>query len=758
MLTLLLFVVITAAVARADMAGGIPVDAETRQGRHSQVSPCGDGSRPRIGLVLGGGGARGGAHVGVLHELERLRVPVDCIVGTSVGAIIGGFYASGLEVGEIEDIITGIDWDDIFDDAIARQNRSFRRKLDDERFLVKSKPGFNGGELQLPTGLTYGQKIELLLSRATLPAARVRDFDKLTIPYRAVAADLVTGDSVVLASGNLARAIRASMSIPAIFSPVDIHGRLLVDGGLANNLPVDVARDMGADIVIAVDLSKPLRNKEEITSVLTVTEQLTALLTHRNTVQQIATLSDKDIYIKPLLIDIGGADFARSEQAIELGSQAVRKQRDALADLALSERAYNHYLSALTRPARQAPMLDFITVNNDSPLADAVLKDRLATLEPGRPLDLSELERDIDKIFGLEIFQNVRYDIVEDDGRTGLVIDAEARSWGPNYLQFGLTLSDNFEGDNFFDLTAGYLRTGVNSLGGEMRTFATIGQAPGVFGEWYQPLDAQTSFFVESLVGYGQRNVNLFNRAGDIVSEFQVTEYGGVLAAGYEFGQWGELRLGLRGIAGDAEVRAGARVPDIRFDTGEAFLRMSTDRLDNVDFPRHGRQVIAEYLVSRETLGADSQFEQYALGALGARTWGRHSIVGSFSWFGTKDDDAPIQSRFALGGLFNLSGLQRNQLSGQHAGLAALAYYRRLGNVSFLPVYAGLTMELGNVWERESDIGFDNTIFAGSLFVGTETALGPFYLGYGRAENGREAFYLTFGRVFGRRAGDFFRD
>ena len=236
------------------LAWSAPTPAFAQQGEPAAATP----TRPSVGLVLSGGGARGGAHIGVLKALEELRVPVDYIAGTSIGAVIGGFYVSGMGVADLEQLVESLEWETAFLNVTPRELKSFRRKRDDDSFLVNQKPGLNDGEFELPFGLVQGQVIDMIISRETLRASQVDNFDQLAIPFRAVAGDLVTGEAVVLSSGSLARAIRASMSIPAALSPIEIDGRLLVDGGIAMNLPVEVAREMGADVVIAVDISSEL--------------------------------------------------------------------------------------------------------------------------------------------------------------------------------------------------------------------------------------------------------------------------------------------------------------------------------------------------------------------------------------------------------------------------------------------------------------------------------------------------------------------
>ena len=300
-----------------------------------------DDARPRIGLALSGGGARGGAHVGVLRALRDLGIPVDYIAGTSMGSVIGGFYASGLDEEQIATLAGEIDWGDLFDDSPSRDNRTFHRKRDDDLYLVKQKAGLNDGQLELPMGLVQGQDIDLFLARTTLPVTHVEAFDELPIPFRAVATDMVTGAAVVLDHGSLADAIRASLSIPAAFAPIEIDGRLLVDGGVSQNLPVDAVRAMGADIVIAVDISTPLATREDLTSILSVTGQLAGFLTNRGTAEQIAKLGPSDILITPDLRDVTTSDFTRITETFAFGYEATMAEVvQALADPDIVDLAY----------------------------------------------------------------------------------------------------------------------------------------------------------------------------------------------------------------------------------------------------------------------------------------------------------------------------------------------------------------------------------------------------------------------------------
>jgi len=708
----------------------------------------GDDSRPKIGLALSGGGARGAAHIGVIRVLEENNVPIDYIAGTSMGSIVGGLYSAGMSTDDIEAGLDSIDWDGVFDDLPPRSDRSFRRKRDDDLYLIKFKPGFNDGHLDLPRGLVQGQKIDLELSRLVNPVAFIEDFDDLMIPFRAVATDIATGEEVVIGSGNLAMAIRASMSIPAAFAPAVLDGRLLVDGGTANNLPINVVRDMGADIVIAIDISTPLLKQEEIDSVLLITQQLTGLLTRRNVEEQIKTLTDKDIFIVPDLGDVSTTDFKNFHKAIPPGREATMAQIDDIRRLSLPDAEYQTYRANLIRPGEQIPVIDRVSLENNSRLSDDYIKSRAVNTQVGKPLDIDALESDLGKIFGLELFQNVRYDVSEVGDETVLEIRVDERSWGPGYLQFGAEYDSNGEGENLFNFGATYLKTGMNPSGGEWRTALQIGSEWALFTEFHQPFGASHQFFVNPLIGYEERLVNVIENS-DVTASFRIEEPIAELNVGREFGTWGEARVGIRYSDGEAKREIGdPSFSDVPFNRGETYVRFSMDEYDDLNIPLNGANVNAEWLGSREGLGADNKFDQLRLQAGIAFTRNRNTLLANGIYNATISGTAPIQSLFSLGGFGRLSGFTSREISGQHAALASLVYYRHINESVKLPIYAGISAETGNAWDSRSDISLGDSITAGSLFIAMNTIVGPVYLAYGRAEGAKEAYYFFLGRPF----------
>jgi NTE family protein len=709
--------------------------------------------RPKIGLVLSGGGARGAAHIGVIKVLEELKIPIDCIAGTSMGSIVGGLYASGMTIGEIETVLTSIDWSDAFKDLIPREDRSFRRKTDDETYLLKQKAGLGDDlKFKLPTGFIQGQKIDLIFKRLTIPVSDIRTFDDFIIPYRAIATDIVTGEAVILDSGDLAMTMRASMSVPAVFSAIEIDSRLLVDGGVSNNLPVDVVREMGAEIVIAVDISTPLLKREELKSAVAITEQLTGILTRRNTEAQIASLSDNDILIVPDLGEITSGSFARADEAVPIGYAAAEAKKKELLRFSLPEVAYANFLAGRTidktKRTTTTPVVDFIRLDNQSRLSDEMLLARLQNLE-GQPLDVAKLENAIGKIYGLELFENIRYEVVEEEGQTGIILQVKERSWGPNYLQLGIAMSGDQDGDSTYNIALAYTRTAINRLAGEWRTVVQIGESPLIFSEIYQPLDVNSRYFIHPKILIGRNNVNFYSREGEKLAEYRVSQYGIDFAAGRDFGTWGESRLGIRRMSGDAAVKVGrAGLPDYDFDRGEFYLRLATDKLDDRRFPRKGVFGFMEYVASREGLGADSSFDQLLLDITGAKSWGRHTVQVGGRYFSTINDNAPIQNRFELGGLFNLSGFKEDQLSGQQLGLLRVGYMRRIGDFNLMPMYLGGTLEGGNTWEDRDAMDLDDLILGASIYLGLDTFLGPIYFAYGQAEHSNNSFYFYLGKIF----------
>jgi len=706
--------------------------------------------RPKIGLVLAGGGAKGGAHVGVLKVLEEMRIPIDYVAGTSMGSIVGGLYASGFTPSEIEKEIRNIDWEGIFEDSPKREDRSFRRKQDDTLYLFKARPGFNNGELQIPLAYIHGQKFDLQLNRLTQRVSNIKNFDQLPIPYRAVAADLETGQEAVLKSGNLSRSIRASMAVPGAFDPVLIGDRLLVDGGIANNIPISVARSMGAEVVIVSSLGSDLMTREEINSGLDVAGQMVNFLFGLNSQASLKTLKTDDVLISNELGDIGSGSFDRIKETIPIGVKAAEQARQQLKRYSLSKNDFERHLAARGQrgqPKTDVPVIAFVKIDNESDVSDEVIEGYLS-IKPGSKLNVSQLEKDIQTIYGLEIFQSVRYELVEEDGKHGVIIHAEEKPWGPAYIQTGMITSMNFEGETAFRLGAAYTRTQLNPLNGELRIGAQIGDEPGLFAELYQPLDPQGRYFASAKAGYVTQNTNTFDAAGHKLNELHADGFALNLGFGRQFGTWGEIRLGYLRQTGEVETRIGAPQPDRDYDIGQFSVQLYDDKLDSLFFPRTGHVGSLGYVVSREDFGADTDFEQIHAAYQHALSWEDNTLIAGVNLSTSIDNNAPFHSLNRLGGFLRLSGYEPDRLTGQHSALLRGIYMYRLSNAQFFETYLGASMELGNVWQDEDDIDFDDMVAAGSVFVGADTPVGPLYLSYGRNDDSEQSVYLFLGAPF----------
>lgn len=705
--------------------------------------------RLRVGLVLGGGGARGAAHIGVLRELERLRVPIDAIAGTSMGAIVGGLYSAGMTPAELENLVESIDWEDAFRDTPQRKDRPYRRKQDDDDFPIRLELGLRDGEVQIPLGFIQGQKLGLILRENTLDVAMIDDFDKLPTPFRAVASDIRTGEAYAMASGDLVTAMRASMAVPGAFAPVVLDGRTLVDGGLVGNVPVSVMREMDVDVIIAVDVEFPLYEAEDMTSALDVTAQMLTILIRKETLRQLDSLGDDDFIIRPELGNYGSTNFGEISLTIGPGAEATRAQAERLRALALGEEDYENHLARRRDTLNRAPDVDFITVMDDGPLSAKVLETRLKS-ETGQTPDTADLARDAARLYGLDLYELVDYKLVRRGDEEGIQFNTRSKSWGPNFLRFGVQLEDDLQGDTAFNLSARLTRRGINTLGAEWRTDVQVGTEPYLKSEFYQPLGFDSRYFVAPRVLVEQTNFNAFD-GQDSVAQYRVTESGVAFDIGRELGLWGEFRVGVFTGKGSAKVKVGSPdLPKSSYDVGGWLATFNVDTRDNAQIPRQGGLVSVNFTISEPGLGADSEFELLETEFTQVWTYGRHSINAGLVFNTSFDSDTLVQNYFPLGGFLNMSGLAQGEISGPHAGLAKMVFYRRTGemapNIFNAPLYIGASLEYGGVWQSRSEIGTQNMLLNGSIFTGVDTFFGPLFLGAGLSEGGNSNFYLSLGR------------
>ena len=721
-------------------------------------------SRPRVGLVLSGGGARGAAHIGVLKVLEELRVPIDLIVGTSMGSIVGAAYSTGLSVSEMEKEIKTITTDALFTDNPPRQDQTMRRKDDDLRPYFVPELAVTPDGVQLPKGLVTGVALEAELSRL-VKIASAGNFDELPIPFRAIATDIGTGEMVVLKEGSVVQAIRASMSVPGAVAPVQVGNRLLVDGGLVRNLPVDIARAMGAEIVIAVNLGTPLLKPEQITSALSVSVQMLNILTEQNVGRSLAELTPRDILVNvvPELGDYSAADFDNLVKTVPLGEAAARKVADRLSTLSLPAEQYAALRARQVAPAAVANrVIDSIRVEGTSGVNEAVVLQAMQT-RIGEPLDRDTIDLDMRRIFGRGDFETVNYAVEEVGGKRTLVVQVKEKPQR-NYVRFGLELEAALGNQADFNMLASHRLKWLNSFGGEWRNDVVLGRDVLLQTELYQPLSTRQYFFVAPTLRYQIDRFDLY--ADDLrIAEYKET----TAAAGFDLGanvlQYGEARVGMLfgrrnftlrsgGVAVNAADGTVVTLPATgKFEVGAFTAGATLDRLDSINFPRRGYYARANVYASNEVLGADEEYTRWNLTLSAPFTIGRHTIDGLIAGGGkVGNDPIPVYEQFELGGFLHLSGLSRAQLRSDRFVFGRLIYRSQVADLPLIEgVHVGGSIEAARlnpvipIW-RGQPVSGDLTVYAGSIFLGVDSPLGPLFLGFGYANSDNKAVYLYLGR------------
>ncbi len=703
-------------------------------------------------LVLSGGGARGFAHVGVLKVLEELHVVPDMVVGTSMGAVVGGLYCAGWTPEELEKLVSTIDWPAAFSDKVPRQDRSFRRKQDDRPIMIQGRLHFNGFKPYIPSGVIRAEKLDLILSALETLSVTSTDFDELPIPFRAVAADIATGEAVILGEGSVAVAMRASMSVPGAFPPVMLDGRELVDGGITANLPVGIARDLGAEVIIAVDISSPLiSDGQSLGSFLEIYNHLNSLLTANNVERDIASLGPGDILITPDLGDISFISFDRAHEAITLGEESARAQASDLSRFAANHRRWAAVMDLPNAQLDQPIEIDSVRIENSSRIDDSLVRKAFSIDTPGS-LDVITLGYELLQLYNSRYFGSIAFHVEKQNGLNELVVETPPPPHGRGSLQFGIGIVDDFEGGSGYHLLARHQMLPVNRRGGEWQTAIQVGTSSFLSSEFYQPLDAGMKWFVDPSVTF-RRELFEFWQNGQPLAEYLFSTSGIGLAAGRVLGNWGELRLN----AYSSKVRAEPRIGDPIFQAEDEQragldLKFRIDTLDQVVFARSGTEANIRYSSSSRALGGESDFEQVWGEISHAWSFGEYTLYPSLEYGDNLDPVRSILDLFRLGGLGRLSGLGTNELLGERMVMARLLTYRRLWHMTIASLsvhfYGGLSLEAGNTYAEDLAMTWDSLLTGGGVYLGANTPIGPAYLGYGWTEGGRSRVYFAIGDRF----------
>ena len=745
-----------------------PLIANATQ-EHSQLS---NQPRQTIAVVLAGGGAKGAAHVGVLKRLEELRIPVDYITGTSIGAYVGGLYATGLSASDIENILTTQDWNQGYTDRISRSDRSIRSKSKGDRYQVHTDLGIHSTSIQASNGMLQGQSMLKLLRQTTGNITKLESFDELAIPYRAVATNINTMEADVLDSGYLPDAMMASMSIPALLPPFEINGQKYVDGGVTNNMPIVAAKRMGADIIIAIDVSSNYSDQADIHGMADMLNQLSIHMVKRSTDNQINTLTVRDIYLKPDVGHIETTDFSAMPFALEKGYQSTARVLDKLIALSVSDEEYQKYQNDKRRRREQLFEVDTfviheIEIQNRSHYALDTLYHQLG-LSQGKVYSAQDVEAAINSLYSLDNFELVTYQIERNEGKTKLHVNVKEKSWGPNYLDFRIHIEEDFNANSIYSIGAVTHFTNINNEGGEAWLGVDLGTSKRVDAEYVQPLTlanklmwgAGLHYFSdtgnilfdpdEKSVNQGSNDFIPYDKKS-LITEFELT---------FNAALWHEVSLGYNFESGDTSITPMPSLGEVDYQRHGVYGRYQFDTLDDLTFPRSGflaKVDIHQYKDDYQVSGAQS--EQPNTRELDStirivESFGRHTLDTKLEYaLIDTDDDAIAVTPVRLGGFLNLSGLPRDSLAGKEKVYSSLSYrYQWFENDFGLfqsPVYLGASVEKGGVWQDTSLKVQDVDLYKSSAaFVGVDSPIGTIVLSYSRVNSGNDALYFIIGTPF----------
>lgn len=717
--------------------------------------------RPRIGLVLSGGGARGYAHLGVLQYLEKLHIPVDYIAATSMGALVGGLYASGISAEDLEHRLSQTNLSDIAFDRNERAKLPQSQREDDFQYPISISAGYDDGKLKLAPGLVQGNNLLALLQNWTAQLPAAISFDRLPIPFRAVATDLGKGTAVNLDHGSLPRAMRASMAVPGLFAPYQIEGRTLVDGGLVSNLPVQEAREMGADIIIAVNIATPLQDPANLQSPTAVAQQMVGILIQQNVKAQKALLGKDDVLIEPELPNMSFTDFARGRDGVNAGWDAAQLQSKRLTALSLPPEQWKAYLAARHTDLSLAKdtRIDAIEIKTSGRIPAAYVRNRLSVQE-GDLYDGDKINQQLVQLSTNGDFNTVTQEIVSKDGRNVLLIDAEEKSWGPQYLLFGLGLSNNFDGRGGVNLQLGHRFPWINQSGLEWRNDLVLGNKQASFhSELRQPIFGASGIYLSPYADISRRFFDAYVDGSDAkatpVTQFRIDTSTVGVDLGLPLARLGELRVGVNYQRTKYTPTYNLSLGDAGtlYDTSQssqpvARIRLTIDQLDDPLFPRKGYYVYAE--ANRGFGQQDDRYSSVQLKNLWAFSRDRNTLNVAMEGASnlSSNNGGP---GFFLGGFQRLSAYAPDQFFGNYLLYGRATYLRDLNEFSIAglrnPVL-GISLEAGNVWQKRNAFGDGPYKRSTSFFLGGGSPVGPVYFGAAVGEQGVWNLYLQLGRVF----------
>jgi NTE family protein len=703
-------------------------------------------SRAKIGIALEGGGALGLAHIGVLQWFEDHHIPIDYIAGTSMGGLVGGLYATGKTPQELQEIVEQQNWDIIIGGKTPYRDLSFRRKEDNRDYPTFLQIGLKNG-FSLPAGLNAGHQISLLIDRETLPYAGLKSFDDLPTPYRCVATDLVSGKEVIFKDGSLPQAMRATISIPGLFNPVRRDDQVLVDGGLVGNLPTDVVRNMGAEVVIAIHLEVSPVKPEEIQSFFSVLGRSVDVIVREN---EIRGLSKADLVVSVDLHEYGSLEYQKSQAIIAVGRQATEAKARVLEPFALKDQEWQAYLQAREARRRSAiPTPQFIRVEGTNPDAAKHIENFLLPLL-GKPLDTRSLDGLLTRLTGIGKFDAIGYSEINDGTHTGLLIQVHEKSYAPPLLQFASEVDGSETADVSFTQAARLTLMDVAGYRSEWRTDLLFGNTYGISSELYKPLTSFSNFFIAPRISENYTQFKIYRRYDPLVDYGRNVANVG-LDIGYGFNRFSEIRFGYEVGALDERLRLGVpQFPSISGRTGDAKLHFLVDHGDDPIVPRRGYTAETTFRWYDTSPGAPQGFP-----TMEAQVQFFQPIATPASIFITAQGGTTFGSsevgpipQFFLGGPLRLAAYGTNELFGNQYYLFRIGYLHDLFTLPpFLgkKIYAIGSYEFAKMYGFHAESGFPNDVNVGVL---AETAFGPLVIGGSYGDSGHRKLYFQLGRVF----------
>lgn len=707
------------------------------------------GDRPRIGLVLGGGGAKGAAHVGVLQVLEEMRIPVDCVAGTSMGALIGGAFAAGMAPDDIERAVNSIEWTQTVGGQQNRDRKPINRKINDNYYSNAIEFGLQDGKLKIPGGFIQTQDIEDEIWQLVANAEAVTDFDELSIPYRAVATDLLSGEMAVLGSGSLPLAMRASMALPGIFSPVEFDGQVLSDGGMLRNLPIDVGRELCADIVIAVWMTSPPTTAEDIETALAIFDRSYNLMIGANMREQIASLTDADVGIQVPMGDIDTGDFLRVGEAVELGRAAAESYADSLSRLSVSEEDYVAWLQSVHRDKAPVYTVADIKVTGNERVNAEYIKANIRSIEPGVPFSLNKLVTGAENVYALGDFDRVSFRVDETGAQPVVEFDVAEKRWGPDFFRFDFGLAAQSSAGLQAILRAEHYRTWVNPRGGRWQNLFQFGEQTILRSDFYQPIDVQQRFFVQPSIVFENDIEDLYDD-GNRIAKYFVKQAYAQLDFGMNFGTRAQLRFGLRHGQEQAIPDTGPTgLPELDWQRDTSLqVRAIFDTRNSVGLPTRGTLMHARYVNSEEWFGSELEYSLIEGVVSQAFNLNGNSLTYVAGGGTRLDGEIPVTQQIQLGGIRTFPGLRPGELRGNEYWFVGTRYAWRLADIQPLfgqALYGGIRLQAGQVNERFDNVR-EGTLYGISASLSGKITIGSFLFSLGYVSNDTLRLQFSLGR------------